>query len=365
MIMSGAGRWAVAALSLGVLAGAEGAAAEPRDPLAPVWAAGLKADSGFNALVAPDAGHVWAFGVTSPEAGDRPLVHRRAGAGWKRAALPRGLRGQVELADASGPDNVWAVGDDPYHPRGGTYLLRWDGKRWTVARRWNARTVSAVVATGARGVWVFDRTRRRALRFDGRRWREVKTPVAVWSAAGRGGKLWAWGMDGKKPKVVRFDGRRWRTAHPGGILPKPTAKSFTSCGTPAFARDGVWLVCTHLRDWSAANPRAEVFLLRRAGGAWHREPLDPAVPVDAEPVPDGKGGLWFLATRDASAQDGPVADDLLLTHRAADGHWSARLLGRAVAGDPEVADFVRLPGAGRLLGAGSVGGRGAAVFDLH
>ena len=171
--MSGSGvvRFAVAAVLLSTLVGAPGAAAAERDPLKPVWTSGLPGQDEFDVVVAPDRKNVWAFGMDRRE---RAIAYRKSGATWKPAGLPRGLKGSIVEASASSARNVWAVGYEDFNTAKPTYLLRWNGERWKVAKRWDAFLASAV-ATGSRGVWVFDEARPRALRFDGRRWRRVNS----------------------------------------------------------------------------------------------------------------------------------------------------------------------------------------------
>ncbi|MEO3781862.1 hypothetical protein ABGB12_00915 [Actinocorallia sp. B10E7] len=364
------GRFAMAAATLGVLTvPVSTATAAERDPLKPVWLNTLKADNGFDIILAPGGKNVWAFGTAHPDYKNRPLIYRKSGSTWKRAELPRGLNGWMKAADASSANNVWTVGSDSFDDRGATYLLHWDGRRWSLVRHWDARIVSAVAATGKHGVWVFDSQRPRALRFDGRRWRKAKTPISIWGAKAHGKTIWAWGFDkNDRARVVRFDGRRWKTVDPGALLPEQTRKSITLFDAPVIDGKDVWMVGYHISDWKDENSKENSFLLRYKNGKWRKEKTDPAVPIGFEPVPDGRGGLWFLASEDTSDPDGVSEEDLFLTHRTASGRWTERFLGHVVRGTPGVADMVRLPGTQRLLGAGHIepptGNYDAAIFEL-
>ncbi|GAB2840800.1 hypothetical protein GCM10022221_45120 [Actinocorallia aurea] len=340
-----------------LLLGVEGLpAAAARDPLKPVWLSPLKADNSFDAIVAPDKKHVWAFGQVGAGVNDKPLIYRKSGAKWVRAALPAGLRGGVDAASASSAKNVWAVGSDTSAKKP-TYLLRWNGERWKVVRRWDAHVVYEIVATPGGGAWAFDTMKPRALRFDGKRWRQVKTPVTIRSATVHGKTLWAWGDDKDgQSKVVRFDGTRWTTVDPGSLLPPQTEKdSFTFYKTLAVVAGEVWLTAGHYTDLEDPEAPVQAFLLRYADGAWHREApgLDVGLELH-EAVPDGKGGLWFLGLEDIPAADGISRDAFHLVHRARSGRWTRRYLGRNFRGTPGLSDFALIPGTKQLIGVGHI-----------
>ncbi|MEO3788404.1 hypothetical protein ABGB12_34175 [Actinocorallia sp. B10E7] len=348
-------------------AGASTAAA--RDPLTPVWVSPLQGDSDFNAIVAPDAKNVWAFGTTRSAGKARPLVYRKSGSTWKKDRLPSGLNGGIQAADASSGSNIWAVGGGSFDGQGSAYLLHWNGERWKLARRWKSTFPLTISTTGRRGVWVFDSLQSRALRFDGRRWHKVKTPVPVWDAAARGKTVWAWGLSRHgKTEAVHFNGRRWRPAGPGALLPKQTEESMTTFTEPVFAGENVWMVANHIANWTDDDPKIESFLLRHKNGRWRKEKADPTSELGHTPIPDGRGGLWLLVSEKISGWDGGLEYDLVLTHRTATGRWSERFLGHVDEETAGVAEFVRIPGTQRLLGVGSVKPSGrnkdAAIFEL-
>ncbi|MEO3786898.1 hypothetical protein ABGB12_26535 [Actinocorallia sp. B10E7] len=362
-------RVAVAAVVLGASVIPAKALAAPGKPLKPVWTTRLPASSDFMAIVAPDKKNVWAFGgnnANSPR--DRPLVYRKSGAEWKPVELPRGLGGYILKASASSADNVWAMGEDPHSPRSTTFLLRWDGKRWRVAKRWERQQHASIVATGKRGVWVFDEERARALRFDGRRWRQVKTPVAVVGAAAQGEKLWAWGHDKDyRSKIVRFDGRRWKTAHPGSLLPEPAKQSITYFDRPVISGKNVWVTGVHIHDFQDDTQSREPLLLRYKNGKWRKEKIAPSAGIARDPRSDGRGGLVFLTYKNVPGRGNDLVHDLFLTRLTAEGRWSQRRQGRIVNERPWISDYARLPGTLRLLVVGYVerkNGSDAAVFSL-
>ncbi|MEO3784766.1 hypothetical protein ABGB12_15620 [Actinocorallia sp. B10E7] len=369
MLETSAGRLLAAVFASAVLMVPAGAStAAERDPLTPVWTSPLKGDNGFNAIVAPDEKNIWAFGSTRSAGKEKPLVYRKSGSTWKRARLPSGLNGGIQAADASSASNIWAVGGGSFDGKGSAYLLHWNGERWKLAKRWKSAFPLTIAATSGRGVWVFDFSQPRALRFNGRRWHKVKTPVPVLNAAARGKTTWASGPDGYgKAKVMRFDGRRWKISNPDALLPKHTEGSMTLFGEPAFAGKDVWMVAYRIANRNDDDSKIESFLLRHSNGRWRKEKTGPASTISHTPVPDGRGGLWLLASENMSDQDGDPAYGLVLTHRTATGRWSERLLGH-VDETKGVFEVVRLPGTQRLLGVGSVEPPGrdedAAIFEL-
>ncbi|GAA2720212.1 hypothetical protein GCM10010439_07670 [Actinocorallia aurantiaca] len=353
--------------ALTVPAGASTAAA--RDPLAPVWVSPLKGDSDFSTIVAPDAKNVWAFGTTRSAGKARPLAYRKSGSIWKRARLPDGLNGGIHAADAPSANNIWAVGGGSFDRGGSAYLLHWNGERWKLVRRWKSALPLTIATTGRRGVWVFDSLQSRALRFDGRRWHNVKTPALVLNAAARGKTIWASGLGkGSKAKVMRFDGQRWKLSNPDALLPKHTKESMTFFGEPAFAGENVWMIAHRFANRNDGNPKIESFLLRHGNGRWRKEKTGPASTISHAPAPDGRGGLWLLASKNMSYPDGNLEYDLVLAHRTATGRWSERPLGHVANETTGISEFVRIPGTQRLFGVGSVEPPGrdenAVIFEL-
>ncbi|WP_157963573.1 hypothetical protein [Actinocorallia populi] len=369
MLGTSAGRLLAVVFSAVLMAPAGASTAAARDPLTPVWVSPLKGDSDFSAIVAPDAKNVWAFGTTRSAGKAKPLTYRKSGSTWKRVRLPSGLNGRIQAADASSASNIWAVGGGSFNRGGSAYLLHWNGERWKLARRWKSALPLTIAATGRRGVWVFDFSRPRALHFDGRRWHKVETPVPVLNAAARGKTAWASGPDGYgKTKVMRFDGRRWKLSNPDALLPKHTKESMTFFGEPAFAGENVWMVAHRVANRNDDNPKIESFLLRHGNGRWRKEKISSASTISYTPVPDGRGGLWLLTSKNMSDQNGDLEYDLVLAHRTATGRWNERFLGHVDEETAGISEFVRIPGTQRLLGVGSVEPPGrdenAAIFEL-
>ena len=86
--------------------------------------------SGYATVIAPGQHDAWVFGGTNPGAASSPVAVHWNGHIWRAARLPAGLGSFISAASASSPANVWAVSSF------GGYLLRWNGSRWSVARRW-------------------------------------------------------------------------------------------------------------------------------------------------------------------------------------------------------------------------------------
>ncbi|WP_460364962.1 hypothetical protein [Actinocorallia lasiicapitis] len=339
------------------------ALAAPAPVLAPVWTSRTAVPDKFSAIVAPDAKNVWAFGGSHGDHRGKPLAYRKSGAGWKRVALPSGLRGSIELASAASAKDIWAVGSDLAHAKP-TYLLHWNGTRWSVPRRWDGRAVVSVVATGKGRVVAFDGGRARALRFDGKRWSTLKTPDSVWAAAYGGKTLWAQTLSDKgKVRIFRYAGGRWKLSDPGALLPRG-GKGMTIVSGLAAAGGEVWLSAFRLADLAEPSvDGAQQILLRFRDGAWKAVTPVPKAGL-GKPLPDGKGGLWFVGSPFSESAD-PTT---VLYHRTADGRWASKTAGRVVGTDSGIDDVVRIPGTGTFLGAGSAGTKGggydAAVYQI-
>jgi len=172
-----------------------------------------------NELLAIDASgpnDVWAVGRQASGFGDRPLALRFDGVQWLEEELPEEIEGRLTGVAVIAPDDVWVVGfsgsSDELTER--TLLLHWDGALWAAVDAGRADGVGRsalldVAALGPDDVWASGYLHNRPLmiRFDGRAWSQM-------DSGGRGGvqaiepvtrdEAWAVGAS-----VFRFDGDEW------------------------------------------------------------------------------------------------------------------------------------------------------------
>jgi len=224
---------------------------------------------GLDAVVAPSARDVWAFGVS------RVALHGD-GTSWERVTLPvpkdsaaPGFYGAAAIS----PDDVWAVGDvSPAHAPSHAIIDHWNGTRWQIVPGPPTRSeLYGITAISANDVWAVgdasvstSRGLERlalTLHWNGKKWKQVPTPnpapstmpassvsnilsaVAgssshdVWAVGQY--YVWANGVRGSRALVLHWDGHRWTQ------VPSPTFVaghvSFLY-GVAAPSATGAWAV---------------------------------------------------------------------------------------------------------------------------
>jgi hypothetical protein len=188
--------------------------------------------------VAASGRTVWAVGRARTDRRWVPLVMRRRGGAWERAAAPppSGVDASLRGVDASAPDDVWAVG-------------------WTAGRG------------GTLGTF--------AMHHDGSSWRRVPTPgsggsydVLAAVDAVSADEAWAvgWAIDASgvdRPLILRWDGARW------SIVPAPEVDGATQLISVSAPEPGSVWIAGRAKDETQTFTS---FVLRRAGDAWSRVP---------------------------------------------------------------------------------------------
>jgi hypothetical protein len=222
-----------------------------------------------NELLAVDAdasepNDVWAVGRTASGFGDDPLVLRYDGTAWTEQTLPADVGGILTGVAAVAPDDVWAVGyeGDPTASLNRAIALHWDGVAWTSVDLGRsigvgASLLSGVSATAPNDVWGVGTLHSQPLiiHFDGDTWE--RTPTDVRGSADaivetRRKEVWAVGSP-----IQRYDGRSWSQAagvRGGGEL----------LSIAAVSPNDVWAV--GMRASSGQTTRAIV--LRYDGQRW-------------------------------------------------------------------------------------------------
>ncbi|MFC4909504.1 hypothetical protein [Actinomadura gamaensis] len=314
----------------------------------------------FGHLAVVDRDSAWAFGGVTVAGGTvAPTAFRWERGRWQRVAFPAPRGGPVNGVAVASAKDVWAgTGGSPSSP---ALVMRWNGGRWDVAKRLpRSAFVTDVEAAGPGDVWTFTSTAAGrtsvAWRHTSRGWSKAVLPFNVLQASARSPRdMWAIGFAtgtggfSSRPILAHYDGRTWRTVP----LPEPAGPDelHALMGVTADAR-GVWI--TDSVNGVRRPVTDSVLLHLDPKGRWHTERLWSKVGrwgEDVPPVPDGKGGLWFLGSTDVNGYESA------LVHRSSTGSWTRSKISPVA----ELRTLARLPGTTRLLAAGESARRGAVL----
>jgi hypothetical protein len=248
----------------------------------------------INELRAVDASgpnDVWAVGRTSSGFGDEPLVLHHDGEAWSEFDLPDEVDGVLNDVAAISPTDVWVVGfvGDPAASLERALVLHWDGVAWAEVEVRRAIGGGKAALTGIgwvspTDIWVvgYHHFRPLVLRFDGAAWSRSETEIrgdlfAVEPFAT--GEVWGIGTP-----IQRFDGEAWTEAN----VVRSDGLELVD-GAAVGGRD-VWAVGTRSNE---DDPATRIAVYRYSGRRW--------LPVDGPPV----GGSDALTAVDA-LPDGTV-----------------------------------------------------------
>jgi hypothetical protein len=235
---------------------AVGAAGDPEAPLTTLverwdgiaWTAeeGPSPGSELNELLAVDASgpnDVWAVGRTASGFGDRPLAIRFDGTSWLEVALPDGVTGILTGVAAIAPNDVWVVGHagDPAASLEHALILHWDGQLWADVDAGRAVGVGTsalfdVEAVAPDDVWAAGYLHNKALmiHFDGQAWARTETATrGATNAIAPVSTTDAWAAGGG---IERFDGQTWTDAE------APVRTDGELFGVAAISPSDVWAV---------------------------------------------------------------------------------------------------------------------------
>lgn len=306
--------------------------------------------SSLGTVVATGRNDAWAFGNKKLDSLNTtgPLAEHWNGRTWRAVALPKGLPGGIIAASATSRTDVWAVGTDaPINNN--SYVLHWNGIRWSIEKRWSYGDVSGVNALSATNVWVFGTSRvgpfAGTWHYDGHRWTQYKMHFFLTNASVVSSRdIWAVGMDwytGDGRTVARYDGKRWTRLNVASVLPKATNTELN--GILARSAKDVWVVGDAV---TIAGTKVSYlpFLLHWDGRRWQRSTV-PGRWEPIWPVSDGHGGMW-IAGWVPGYPTTPV-----LEHRSSTGKWTATTI-KMGARRAQVEGFAPIPGTTSLWGGG-------------
>jgi hypothetical protein len=290
----------------------------------------------LNAVVAPAANDVWAFGVSS-------VGEHWNGTTWRgvKLAIPKdSAAAEFYGAAAVSADDVWAVGDvSPRHAPSHGIIEHWNGRRWQLVPGPPTRSeLSGVTALSADDAWAVGQASvstpkgfeqlALTLHWNGKTWKQVPTPDpaapatpalsvdnSLASVAGSSPRnVWAVGqyylrtndIRGSRALVLHWNGSRW-TRVPNPALVSANVSLLN--GVSALSATGVWAVGSTNRHgaqhalveswngkrWKAVRvpgPRLAGVSALGADDAWAA-----GGPDGSGEVMHWNGSAWTLATK--------------------------------------------------------------------
>ncbi len=300
--------------------------------------------SGYTSVLALSRSDAWAFGGTNPGGPSAPIAAHWDGRRWRAVALPPGLTGFIRAASASSPRSIWAVN---YF---GSYLLHWNGRHWTVGRRWRgSQTATSVVAISRSDVWAFGAgSKPQAWQYNGTSWRRRHGPAATVVQASAHGRdsIWAIAQGRRGREIVRYDDGRWTRVRVGAALAKMTLADIL-----AVSRSSVWVSGT-----TASG--SGLIVAHRDGGRWRR--FTAPWPVRPERfAADGHGGIWIPTVT------GTLTSTRWVLHLSPSGRWTRTSF--AAGPGSSVGDLALIPGTRSLWASGGLlrGTSGDAAVWAH
>lgn len=300
----------------------------------------------FGARVVPlGERDVWAFGTRRFGYWTLgPRAYHWDGAEWSRVGLPADAGKDLLNADASSPSNVWAMtsGEE------GVRTHRWNGHAWTTQPTTPATSAEDLLVLADDDAWVFgDQT----WHYTASGWTRADLPMYAYRASARSASdIWAIGRTEQGGEhVAHYDGASWQ------IVPVDLPRDTFLTGVTADAT-GIWITA-NVDDMKAQTTTP--ILLSRTDGKWRTEQVPGGGPwrETFAPIPDGRGGHWFLNSTDENAYDSALA------HRSAGGVWTLA----PASGTPDKVEFTTLtavPGINQLLATGSFEGT-PGIFVHH
>jgi hypothetical protein len=244
--------------------------------------------SGYSAIVVTGRRQAWAFGGTNPGGPSTPVAEHWNGAAMTPSALPPGLTGFISDASAPSGTDIWAASEY------GGYVLRWNGTRWYLAKRW-VGMITGLTAVSANDVWTFGTVAgghgTGTWHFNGRSWsRAAGVAGTIYRASAISRRdIWAITAGTKADPVLHYDGERWRPVRTGSVLAGVVPSDIL-----ATSKRDVWvlgdelsggvvrLVLAHWNGarWTRINAGVTAFAGRLSAGA-HGTVLVTATPADA------------------------------------------------------------------------------------
>ncbi len=285
-------------------------------------------------VAAAGARDAWAVGNICPQQGDARcdslLVEHWAGTRWRKIPSPPGRAASIPptVISASSATNAWVFADTADLT---TRASRWNGSSWaSFSFPRELRTTAAAVFSRT-DAWAFGElfggeihrkySRPYVVRFNGRRWLRVPSPLVPQAASAVApDDIWTVGTltgPGNVWAAAHWNGSSWRTLR-FPQLHLPSVAEIANAAVEGFSAHDAW-IDIGLDDRGVA-PYPGIILLRWNGRAWSRVPVPYRTLVVGDMSGDGRGGIWIYASGPATATGPPV---YLYHYR--NGQWSRQL----------------------------------------
>jgi hypothetical protein len=288
--------------------------------------------SGYSVILMSGQDRAWVFGGTNPGGSSTPVAARWNSSSLTPSALPAGLTGFISDAGAASGRAVWAASEY------GRYLVRWNGQRWSLVRRWQHGTITGLTVAGRRSLWVFSTTaagvhQNGTWHFNGLSWTHLPGLAGrIYRASAISGRdIWAVAADRGSDVILRFSGSKWRRVRTGVALAGVQAHDIL-----AVSDHSVWVV----GNQTGKSGAGRLVLLHWNGRTW----VTLASTVDAwagRLATDWHGGVVMTATPAGAA----AAAGLIL--RASARGWTSMTTIRSAQGSG-VSD-IAVPSSGRFV----------------
>jgi len=291
----------------------------------------------LNAVVAISANDVWAMGngTDSNDADNTdPAFEHWNGQEWQLVPAARTLEDQelINGADATGPNDVWAVGSvgQPFQISRQIEIEHWDGNAWSFVPAEQTSSddlLDGVVAIAPDDAWAVGSTRSGGARrdraliehWDGQQWRSVPIPDPSGSdflhriAAVSSNDIWAVGSfvpsDKSQPLAMHWNGASW-TMFP---VPAPNRDCPLS-DVVAIASNDVWAVGMAF-DFSIPS-HSKAITMHWDGSVWRIIPSPTTGPFDA----DGLAAVTAISSNDIWA----IGNSVDRRQQTLVEHWNGR-----------------------------------------
>jgi hypothetical protein len=309
----------------------------------------------------------WAAGDICPQPGDarchRLLVEHWAGASWRTIPPPPGREASIPptVISASSATNAWVFADTVDIT---TRVSRWNGSSWaSFSFPPDLRTTAAAVFSRT-DAWAFGElfggeTHRKysqpyVVRFNGRRWLRVPSPLVPQAASGVApDDIWTVGTltgPGEVWAAAHWNGSNWRTLRFPPLPPAVRRRAEIGNATiEAFSARDAWVdigLTTGVASYGA-------IVLHWNGRAWSRVPIPYRTQTAGDISQDGHGGIWMYAIGPASATGAPA----YLYHYSS-GQWSRQRAPGLGGQASEIGVLSWSPGARSGWAAAGTGTRG-------
>jgi hypothetical protein len=295
----------------------------------------------FTAVAPTGNATAWAFDGEDPSSG--PTAWHLAGGAWNQdKSFPKVGTSTVVTAGATSPSDVWAFTQGL---SGGSAVLHYNGKAWSVVKKFSAYIGGASVLA-PNDVWLFgsglfNGAGLGVWHYDGHGWKQVGKNLQGGSALSATD---AWAFNGTS--IYHYSGGIWKSVSVKSLLPaKQQLNDPTVTGIYAVSDSDVYAI----GNGNLEDEGGPTVILHLSGGKWSKVATANAgygsVSTGGSQVlsPDGTGGFWLPFP-------GVESQKSYVLHYAAGKVTSVAL--PAPANSIAVLDIARVPGSARQLAAG-------------